>query len=196
MPAYFGSQKLGEFYFGGNKIASAYFGSNLVYTSKLPHYLTLQTDGHGTVSASNTSGFEGDTSTLSTTPNTNYVFSAYTVTGGTINGNTFTFSDNDATAKAWIKTNTSYTIYADTLTNNLTTFFIIDNNPFGFVLDTCKFIINNQKQSSKQASSFLCKITTSLQDLQSGVNTIQSIAVYTNGISHKKEWYITYINEE
>ena len=99
-------------------------------------------------------------------------------------------------AESWIKTNTSYTIYADTLTNNLTTFFIIDNNPFGFVLDTCKFIINNQKQSSKQASSFLCKITTSLQDLQSGVNTIQSIAVYTNGISHKKEWYITYINEE
>lgn len=36
MPAYFGSQKLGEFYFGGNKIASAFFGSNLVYTAVQP----------------------------------------------------------------------------------------------------------------------------------------------------------------
>lgn len=62
--------------------------------------LTLENDGHGTVSASTLSGFPGDSATLSTTPSTDYEFSGYDVTGGTIEGNTFIYGNTDATARA------------------------------------------------------------------------------------------------
>lgn len=67
--------------------------------------LTLQNDGHGTISANKVTGFAGDTVTLSTSYNTYYRFNNYSVTGGTINGNTFTFGNGNATAKANFKTN-------------------------------------------------------------------------------------------
>ena len=65
--------------------------------------LTLENDGHGTVSASTLSGFPGDSATLSTTPSTDYEFSGYDVTGGTIEGNTFIYGNTDATARACFK---------------------------------------------------------------------------------------------
>ena len=67
--------------------------------------LTLQTDGHGTLSAETLTGYEGDTVTLSPTYNTYYRFSGYDCTGGTIAGNTFTFGNQDATAQANFKVN-------------------------------------------------------------------------------------------
>lgn len=62
--------------------------------------LTLQTDGHGTLTAETLTGYAGDTVTLSPTYNTYYRFSGYDCTGGTITGNTFTFGNQDATAQA------------------------------------------------------------------------------------------------
>lgn len=63
--------------------------------------LTLQTNGHGRLSASKTTGYYNDTVTLESTPSAGYSFSGYTVTGGTISNSQFTFSANNATAKAW-----------------------------------------------------------------------------------------------
>lgn len=63
--------------------------------------LTLQTDGHGTIAASRMSGFIGDQVTLSNTANVNYSFSAYSITGANLTGDTFNLTGSDVTAKAW-----------------------------------------------------------------------------------------------
>lgn len=76
--------------------------------------LTLQTDGHGTITATTTTGYPGDTSILSTTANTHYAFQSFSITGGLINGNTFTFENSDATAQA----NFSAKVYTVTLQND------------------------------------------------------------------------------
>lgn len=71
-----------------------------------PFYtLTLQTDGHGTLTANTLTGYPGDTITLTPTYNTYYRFNNYSNTGGSIAGNVFTFGDTDATAKANFKVN-------------------------------------------------------------------------------------------
>lgn len=92
-----------------------------------PKYnLTLQNDGHGTIAATKTTGYQGDTSTLSNSPSNGYQFSGYTVTGATISNSTLTFGTSDATAKAWFKTlPTSGVIKSNqtlTLTNATTSF--------------------------------------------------------------------------
>lgn len=74
------------------------------YTQKV-YTLTLQNDGHGTISASKTTGHKGDTVTLSNKYNTYYRFNNYTQTGGSISNNTFTFGSQNATAKANFKLN-------------------------------------------------------------------------------------------
>lgn len=63
--------------------------------------VTLQTDGHGSIAANITSGYIGDTVTLSNTPAANYAFSSYTLTGANLTGSTFNFTGYDVTAKAW-----------------------------------------------------------------------------------------------
>lgn len=100
-------------------------------------------------------------------------------------------------AESWIKTNASYTLDADTISGLTTTFYIIDTNPYGFSLDSCKFIINDRMVSclNVQSGTF-CKLTAAYAELQNGLNTIQSVAVYTNGISHKKKWFINYIGKK
>lgn len=97
---YFGQDKMSEFYYGGTEIKEMYLGNTKVFQNKHPLFLTLETDGHGTLSADVLSGFEGDTVTLSPTYNTYYRFSGYDCTGGTIAGNTFTFGNQNATAFA------------------------------------------------------------------------------------------------
>lgn len=62
--------------------------------------LTLQTDGHGTITANRTSGFIGDQVTLSNTPSTGYDFTGYSITGATLTGNKFNFIGSDVTARA------------------------------------------------------------------------------------------------
>lgn len=81
-----------------------------------PKYnLTLQNDGHGSIGAGKTTGYQGDTTTLSNTANNGYVFSAYSVTGAILNGSTLTFGAQNATAKAWFK---ALPVYALTLQND------------------------------------------------------------------------------
>lgn len=72
---------------------------------KKPLTLTLETDGNGTLTADTVTGYAGDTVELTTAYNTYYRFSGYNVTGGTIDGNTFTFGDEDATVYAAFKPN-------------------------------------------------------------------------------------------
>lgn len=88
-----------QFAFSGSNVSAEANFEEAIYT------LTLQTDGHGTIAATQTTGHAGDTVTLSPTYNTYYRFSDYDCTGGTIEGNTFTFGEEDATAKANFKVN-------------------------------------------------------------------------------------------
>jgi hypothetical protein len=88
-----------QFAFSGANVTAGGTFEEAVYT------LTLQTDGHGTIAATQTTGHAGDTVTLSNTYNTYYRFNNYTQTGGTLNGSTFTFGNQDATAQANFKVN-------------------------------------------------------------------------------------------
>lgn len=66
-----------------------------------PYFLTLQTDGNGQISASKLSGYATEQINLYNTANDGYVFSAYTVTGASLNNSTLTLGHQDTTAKAW-----------------------------------------------------------------------------------------------
>ena len=61
--------------------------------------VTTSTDGHGSITAAPMSGFSGTQVTLSNTPNANYGFQGYSVTGATLTGNKFNLN-NDVTARA------------------------------------------------------------------------------------------------
>lgn len=63
--------------------------------------VTLQTTDGGSIAANRVSGFIGDSVTLSNTPNSDYEFSAYTLTGANLTGSTFNLTGSDVTAKAW-----------------------------------------------------------------------------------------------
>ena len=91
-----GSNMTGNsFRFQGDVTAKAgYSAIPVVYN------LTLQTDGHGKIGANKTTGYSGDTVTLSNTASAGYSFKNYTVTGATINGSTLTFGNSNCTAKA------------------------------------------------------------------------------------------------
>ena len=83
-----------QFNIGLQDVTAKGFFTAQIYT------LTIQNDGHGTISASKLTGIAGDTVTLSNTNNTYYRFSGYSQTGGSLNGSTFTFGNQNATAKA------------------------------------------------------------------------------------------------
>lgn len=63
------------------------------------YQVTTSTDGHGSITASPMSGFSGTTVSLSNTPNANYGFKNYSLTGATLTGNQF-IMNNDVTAMA------------------------------------------------------------------------------------------------
>lgn len=63
--------------------------------------VTLQATDGGSIAANRVSGFIGDSVTLSNTAFDGYEFSAYTLTGANLTGNTFNFTGSDVTAKAW-----------------------------------------------------------------------------------------------
>ena len=65
--------------------------------------VTTSTDGHGTITASPMSGVSGTIVTLSNTPDTDYAFSSYDITGATLTGSNFKFTDSDVTVKAWFR---------------------------------------------------------------------------------------------
>ena len=80
-------------------------GKNLLKNDKEMNWernicqVTTSTDGHGSITASPMSGYQGTTVSLSNTPNAGYNFVNYDLTGATLTGNQF-IMNNDVTAKA------------------------------------------------------------------------------------------------
>ena len=74
-------------------------GSNEMFWQRNIYQVTTSTNGNGTMTAYPMSGFSGTNVTLSNTPNANYNFAGYSVTGATLTGDQFTLN-NDVTAKA------------------------------------------------------------------------------------------------
>ena len=73
-------------------------------------YLSLSANEYGELSASSITGRLGMTSLLIPTPNYDCYFNDYEATGGTINGDTYTFGDMDGTAKANFNRNIHHVI--------------------------------------------------------------------------------------
>ena len=67
------------------------------------YQVTTSTDGHGSITASPMSGYQGTTVSLSNTPNSGYIFSSYDITGATLTGSNFKFTGSDVTVKAWFR---------------------------------------------------------------------------------------------
>ena len=90
-------------------------------------------------------------------------------------------------------TNSSFT----TSDSGLFGLYIIDQNPYGFTTQTCKFTINDNLVIKKSSSGgSICTIRTSTAYLNKGLNTIRSVVEYTNGISQWETWYIMYDDDE
>ena len=81
-----------------------------------PYYtLTLQTDGHGTLTADTLTGYPNDTSVLSYTANSDYAFSGYSLEGGgSLQNNTYTFGNEDGIVKAWFSAVPTSALYYST----------------------------------------------------------------------------------
>lgn len=73
-----------------------------------PYLVTLQTDGHGKISASNTLPMHGETVTLANTASGGYVFTGYSITGSTLTGNQFNVGTANITAKAGYSASMDY----------------------------------------------------------------------------------------
>lgn len=65
--------------------------------------LTFTGDANGTCTAMQNIGKDGNTITLSAIPNEGYQISGYECSTGTIDGNTYTFTNSDATISAYFK---------------------------------------------------------------------------------------------
>lgn len=63
------------------------------------YQVTTSTDGHGSITASPMSGYQGTTVSLSNTPNAGYNFNNYELTGASLTGSNF-IMNNDVTAHA------------------------------------------------------------------------------------------------
>lgn len=85
------------------------------------YQVTTSTDGHGSITASPMSGYQGTTVSLSNTPNPNYSFTGYSVTGATLTGNQFTLN-NDVTARAEFIRPTSGSLYVDNTEHDITAY--------------------------------------------------------------------------
>lgn len=70
------------------------------FTMIQPYTLTLQQQTGGSIGSTKTTGYSGDTVTLSNTPSALYAFNSYSVTGGTLTNNVYTFGNQNGTAKA------------------------------------------------------------------------------------------------
>ena len=73
--------------------------SNEMFWQRNIYQVTTSTNGNGTMTAAPMSGFSGTIVTLTNTPNANYNFAGYSITGATLTGDQFTLN-NDVTAKA------------------------------------------------------------------------------------------------
>lgn len=96
--------------------------------------LTLQTDGHGKLVAGKTTGYYNDTTTLTTTPSSNYIFNNYSVTGGTITNNVFKWGTSNATAKANFTSTGLPPMSANTLRVKMKDGTVPKNNGTGYTI--------------------------------------------------------------
>lgn len=100
--------------------------------------------------------------------------------------NTSTKSFYIAPSTFWFNTNNDTTI-----TNKQTIdLFIVDNNPFGFKIDSLKFFNITENRTiisvqSKENNSFTATLEANLFDKE---QTIQSIVIYKNGMRQSKKW--------
>ena len=72
--------------------------------------VTLETDGHGSIASTKSSGFINDIATLSNTASNGYGFSGYSITGATLTGSNFTFTGSNITARAGFSAIPQYVI--------------------------------------------------------------------------------------
>lgn len=83
------------------EVLKCHFNNHKLYRiTPDPHYLTLLTNGYGTLLADALSGYSGNVAHLTATPNAGYIFKNYESTGAEIQGNNLTFADEDCTARA------------------------------------------------------------------------------------------------
>ena len=106
MSLYWNNSALNNVMWNGVKTTGVWNG-DIVWGGSSPSFytLTLQTDGHGTLTANSLTGYPGDTVTLIPTYDTYYRFNDYSNTGGSIVGDVFTFGDGNATAQANFRVN-------------------------------------------------------------------------------------------
>ena len=86
-----------------NSAGSVESNAATLTVTAIPTYtITVQTDGHGTASASSTTAKAGEQITLTATPNSGYRFARWEVVSGdiTITNNTFTMPEENVTIKA------------------------------------------------------------------------------------------------
>ena len=86
----------------------------------------------------------------------------------------------------WFTTNNDTTITNDALIK----FFIQENNPYGFAIDSLKFFnVTKNKTiisvSRSEGKSFTAELEASLFDAE---QTIKSIVIYKNGLQQSKTW--------
>ena len=88
-----------------NNFVLSFNGKNLLKNDKEMNWernifqVTTSTDGHGSITATPMSGYQGTTVSLSNMPNAGYNFNNYELTGASLTGNQFVMN-NDVTAKA------------------------------------------------------------------------------------------------
>ena len=70
-----------------------------IFTYYPKRSVTVTQQTGGTVVANPTTGHDGDTVTLSNTPNAHYTFGSYSITGATLTGSQFKFNGGNVTAK-------------------------------------------------------------------------------------------------
>ena len=116
--------------------------------------VTTTTDGHGTITASPKSGFIGTQVTLTNTPNANYGFSGYSITGATLTGNKFNLTGSNVTARAtfnqtgtiYYTNNNSYSITMAGATTSKTINMNVHTVPFNWA--TMKYNIYKMDKAS------------------------------------------------
>lgn len=84
---------INDFIYNGSNNMELYYNGSKLWPSRL--YNVTTSGSHGTVTASPTEGPNGTIVTLSNTPDTDYAFSSYSVTGATLSGNQFTINGSD-----------------------------------------------------------------------------------------------------
>lgn len=179
-----------------NKLLKKHYnGHGLYRVLPDPRYLTLQSDGHGIISADALSGYSGDTITLSNTAHDGYLFSGYSVTGASLNGSTVTLNNQDATAKAWFSAKPVSSLYYSNAGNYIDKdikgrTFTINKDITGHRYLTFKFNYMNDNNAGFNVRYSINSLKLSAQDL--AFSSYSSYPDYSKPST--REWPIFYYN--